>query len=196
MRANLKEHFDTIYKNKSWVLEEGDPLSGPGSRPDYCKPFVDWFCSYIADNNVTSMVDYGCGDGAMWYRFPEIDYVGIDVSQVALNAASARHPGKKYQLLFEPIPSAELILIKDVMIHLSDDEIQDWIDTVSTKFDTVVIVERDMNNDVDRSFRQYDRHEHLSYWGYCPIDITRFYQTYERVDLPELVADVFIINRK
>lgn len=200
MENKNESRFESIYKNKSWVLDDGDPLSGPGSRPDYCKEFVMWFNQFVVNNNLSSMVDYGCGDGMMWNgNLPKVNYHGIDLSPTALEEHEANTTSQFGITRSNDlhIPHADVILIKDVLIHLMDQNINELIEHIKANgFKYTVIVERDINNSVDCQYADYNRTEYLSYWGWCPIDITKFFDInqIETVEMPSLVADVFVIK--
>ena len=86
---------------------------------------------FVAEHAVTSVVEFGCGDGNQLTlaRYPS--YVGIDVSSVAIQLCRERFsddPTKRFELQSgaqSSNPMAELALSLDVIYHLLEDEVFD-----------------------------------------------------------------------
>jgi len=77
------------------------------------------------------VVDLGCGEGVvagmLRESLPEMDYVGIDVSEEAVNAARTFHPTLEFRVgsVFDPpaeLGSADVTLCLEVIEHLEDPE--------------------------------------------------------------------------
>src|SRR5437016_14293712 len=68
--------FSNIYASDAWTMG-----SGPGSLRAVNRPFIDFLTNFIHNNNVRSIVDFGCGD---WQYMKSVDlssvsYLGLDV---------------------------------------------------------------------------------------------------------------------
>jgi SAM-dependent methyltransferase len=119
----MKTFFEKIYQKKVFVIGHKKPasLSGPGSFPENVVHYLLFLKEFIEKNNVSSVVDFGCGDFKMYKNFSwdNINYVGIDVSQTAINIAK-KNEKKNIKFLHKEtvaLPKADLLLIKDVFGH-------------------------------------------------------------------------------
>lgn len=164
--------------NGTW---DNSSLSGPGSRPELCKPFADFFLRWIGNHrtDVQSMVEVSAGHWPTgWQRFvkwPHIDYTGVDLLEDVV-AADKRHlaengKGGLRSMVFQQgdmlvdasLPKADLLFTKDTLIHFPNEYIQQFLnDTVlqcPPKYKYVMFVHdsrpRDQaNNDIGR-FGEY-----------------------------------------
>ena len=120
MTESAQDIFARIYKLDSWALG-----SGPGSLPVANRPLTRLFESFIQENSVRSIVDFGCGD---WQYMSEVDlhgadYVGFDVVDDLLGRNKLLYSRPNVRFEHSPsdsddLPPADLLLIKDVLIHL------------------------------------------------------------------------------
>jgi len=125
-----------------------DSMSGPGSRPEVCKPFVDFFLKWLGEHkDVQSMVEVSAGHWPTgWQRlvqWPAIDYTGIDLLSDVIDADKAfvAKKGKESfglkSMLFQKgdmlndttMPKADLLFTKDTLIHFPNKYIQSFINT-------------------------------------------------------------------
>lgn len=121
--------FSEIYASGTWG--DGDePNSGSGSDDRVSAPFVDFVRSFITDHNVASVVDLGCGDFRVGGKLADlpIDYTGIDVvpGLVARNTTSFGTDRVRFlcrDITVDPLPSADLCIVRQVLQHLSNDQI-------------------------------------------------------------------------
>lgn len=130
-RMSVPETFQTIYRTKAWG-DNGEPFySGPGSHG----PVADMYCAaviaLIKENGVQSVVDFGCGDFAIGRRIVEatdVRYTGVDVVSdlIEHHKKTVHNPRVSFQcadITKDPIPSADLCLIRQVLQHLGNREI-------------------------------------------------------------------------
>jgi hypothetical protein len=126
-----REIFGKIYKSQIWGDgSEENPLSGSGSNPANAKPFVNFVKELIPREKVKSVLEVGHGDWAMWkdYRFPNLMYMGIDVAaglseQIQEIYADDFHAFQYLDFCETELPPADLLVTKDVLQHLPNDEI-------------------------------------------------------------------------
>ena len=111
-------------------------------------PYNEFVSKFIEDKNIKSVVDLGCGDWqSSWIIYDHlhhVDYVGIDCVESVINTNKMRHPRHKFISMdfisnAESIPSGDLCVIKDVLQHLTCQEIRDALDAVIKKFKYVMI---------------------------------------------------------
>lgn len=141
--------FQEIYERGAWGKNVG---SGRGSDPTYCAPYLEYVRKLIDSGKYSSVLDVGCGD---WQHSKLIDwrgltYLGVDMvdaifykeevpKNVLFSSADVLKKGT-LPLLFG-MRNWDLVLVKDVMQHWSDDEIQIFLDEfVSLPWKTVVVV--------------------------------------------------------
>ena len=114
--------FDDIYKNNRWGFG-----SGHGSLPSVTKGYRDFLEKFIRDNEIKHVVDYGCGD---WQFSRLIDwgsatYTGLDIVPSVVDENNKKHATetitfKSIQPGDTKLPKGDLIIVKDVLQHLSD----------------------------------------------------------------------------
>lgn len=105
--------------------------SGPGSFGKLAKYKADFLNSFVAEHAIGSVIEFGCGDGNQLalYEFPE--YVGLDVSPIAISMCRERFRSdntKRFEryknrlgFCLDNNMSAELTISIDVIFHLTDD---------------------------------------------------------------------------
>ena len=119
--------FDKIYENSYWGKG-----SGGGSSPEATQPYKVFLEEFIRQNDIKSIVDLGCGDWqfSQFLDFGRATYIGIDASKNVIidNQKSFSGPRVSFANLpknYSELPSAELLICKDVLMHLSTKEVQD-----------------------------------------------------------------------
>lgn len=131
----FKEYAQRIRDWKDQKLPGWDlAVSGPGSKVDHIRPFIDFLPAWMADHNVTSVVDVSSGhwpsgwqQGVKW---PAADYVGVDVTpenkeendEFIKNHGAAKFGLKSARFetndMRNSLPPADLLITKDTLIHL------------------------------------------------------------------------------
>lgn len=107
--------FDRIYRTNGWNGEES--RSGPGSGSVATQHVARAITDLVAELNVQSVLDLGCGDG---FWMPDLPgYLGVDVSAEAIRRAKRNHPARKYKVLREDLGKFDLVITRDAMQHLS-----------------------------------------------------------------------------
>jgi SAM-dependent methyltransferase len=122
-----KNIFNRIYNTGLWranITDVLDPNIEPNSQ--IYRPFVE---NFIKNQRIISVMEIGCGN---WETLKGIDlsgvdYTGVDVSDVVLSLAKQNAPpGTKLlnvNAVYDPLPTAELLLMKDVLQHWSNDDV-------------------------------------------------------------------------
>jgi SAM-dependent methyltransferase len=103
--------------------------SGSGSFGRLAEFKAKTLNDYVERNNIQSVVEFGCGDGAQLFlaRYPR--YVGVDIAGGSISTCRQRFRGddsKRFYLASE-LPSDlgrfDLVLSLDVIYHLVEDEV-------------------------------------------------------------------------
>jgi SAM-dependent methyltransferase len=128
---NLAETFGEVYRTKAWG-DNGTPFfSGGGSHGPVVEKYCAFVVQFIGDRQVQSVVDIGCGDftvGRQILEAADVRYTGVDVvPELIQHHQNTVHDPRVGFLCADatrdPLPSADLCLIRQVFQHLSNDEI-------------------------------------------------------------------------
>lgn len=134
--------FDQIYKENTWGDGKG---SGIGSEPQAVRPYTEFLQQFLEENQIQSIVDLGCGD---WQFSRELDlkgihYYGIDVAKSVIesNQKIYSSPTTEFSVLssYSDLPEADLLICKDMLMHLGRTEVQAIIRDAFPKFANVLI---------------------------------------------------------
>lgn len=124
-----KEIFTEIYDKNVWGG------SGGGSTPENTVEYRALLQKFMKDNDIKTVVDYGCGD---WGFSNQIDwtgikYLGIDCveSVIELNRLKYGTDDKIfYHQDYVPPFIADLLIVKDVFQHWSNNQIDDFFNGI------------------------------------------------------------------
>ena len=107
--------------------------SGAGSYGQFAEFKGQVLNSFVTDFNISSVIEFGCGDGNQLSLANYQSYIGLDVSKTAIKLCKERfkHDKTKSFFLYAPncfvdmcsVFKAELALSLDVIYHLVEDEI-------------------------------------------------------------------------
>lgn len=114
---SLRAVFDGIYQRNEWNGTE--TRSGPGSGDAATRRIRQALIALVAELGITSVIDAACGEG---YWQPDLpNYLGIDVSQKAIERAEQHHPDRWYRVqdVRKACPRGDLVLCRDAMQHVS-----------------------------------------------------------------------------
>lgn len=137
---NLNTLFDVVYETNYWGSG-----SGSGSNENLCRDYVAFLQEFFKTHNITSIVDAGCGDWQFSKNidFSGITYQGFDVASFVVNANTPRYSKDNisfhlYDGDFSKLPSADLLICKDVLQHLPIAKIKEFI-TILPRFKYALI---------------------------------------------------------
>jgi len=134
----VKDVFSNIYDKKLWIWG-----SGHGSLPATTISYRNILIDVIKSNDIKTVLDYGCGD---WQFSKLIDwnnlvdsYLGVDIVPSVIEKIQVYANDKiKFELLTPDwtFPQVDLIICKDVFMHLPNSMISDLLDKMkpSSKF--------------------------------------------------------------
>ena len=129
----MKQEFERIYAHNSW--RHG---SGEGSLPIHTRGYISFLQRFLRDHRISSIVDFGCGD----WQFSRLidwggaDYCGYDIVGSVISANIRRFRNSRVSFYeieppFESLPSADLLIVKDVFQHWSDETIFTFLPVVA-----------------------------------------------------------------
>lgn len=115
--------------------------SGPGSDAFYTTDYRAFLSKFIRLNAVRSVVDIGCGDWqfSRFIDFGDARYLGLDLVESVIQRNAARYAGNRVEFRVMPadmahVPGGDLLIMKDVLQHLSNDLIFAFFRTVFPRF--------------------------------------------------------------
>ena len=125
--------------NKETCLRDNkiETYSGPGSLLENTDLLVENLNKFISEYNIKSIIDVPCGDFNYMSKvnLDNVDYNGYDISLKAINLCKNKNNKnninfKVFDITSEKLPYADLIIIKDLFLHLSYDFIQKSLNNV------------------------------------------------------------------
>lgn len=132
----MSKAFCDIYDTGSWGHG-----SGPGSHPYFTIEYRAFLEKFIRMNAISSIADIGCGDWqfSQFLNLSGLSYVGYDVvsNLVATNQRRFGSPNVKFaEMPTDPsqVAPADLLLMKDVLQHLPDAMVFEYIRRVIPRF--------------------------------------------------------------
>ncbi len=136
--------------------------SGIGSYGNFAEFKAKEINNFIRTNNIKSSIEFGCGDGHQLSLINYECYLGLDVSQAAINICREkyRHDNtKSFSLLSEYNNTiAELSLSLDVLYHLTEDSVyHNYLRTLFASSDKFVII-YSTNFDSKKTFNFINKH--------------------------------------
>jgi len=150
--------FSEVYDNALWAHgKEANYLptgaryySGSGSYNRSSAKYIHLVGDYIKAHKITAITDIGCGDFNIGRQIcqqnPSISYNGVDVVPNLIRYNNENYGSEKIHFfcldtLREKTPSADLLLIRQVLQHLSNDDIQTLTHNCFPGFHHILITE-------------------------------------------------------
>jgi SAM-dependent methyltransferase len=106
--------------------------SGEGSYGELARAKAEFINSFVREHSVSSVIDFGCGDGNQLSLAEYPRYVGLDVSKAAIGLCVKRFTDDRAKSFFlydsryfvdnSGVFSADLALSLDVIYHLVEDQ--------------------------------------------------------------------------
>ncbi len=143
--------------------------SGPGSYGKFALFKAEILNGFVAEHEVRSVIEFGCGDGNQLELAAYPVYLGVDVSEAAIARCRERFradPSKTFQLAKDyDGHRAELALSLDVIFHLVEDDVferyMEALFQAATRF--VIIYSSNRDEPADRE-SMHVRHRRFSSW--------------------------------
>jgi SAM-dependent methyltransferase len=129
---DLATAFGRIYRERAWGVQKDAPFcSGSGSSGDAAIAYCEFVANFIREHRITSVMDVGCGDFRIGRRISEtgVNYLGVDVVPELIEHNRRHYSTDRIDfscldVTQEPLPPAELCLVRQVLQHLSNSEIK------------------------------------------------------------------------
>ena len=125
-----REIFAEIYRDNRWGGVAGTFSSGSGSSAAHADLYAKTVNAFAREHGVRRIVDLGCGDFTVGARLLDsgADYVGVDVVPELIEHNERRHGSARVSfvcldIVDEALPDGDLCLIRQVLQHLSNEQI-------------------------------------------------------------------------
>lgn len=130
-----EEAFTEIYDLGIWGRnEKGEGTSGGGSSPQATELYRSFIERFIDHYNIQSVVDVGCGDWSFsqLINWENVNYMGYDVVKYLVEKNREKFTQSNIHFFHgdattTDLPPADLLICKDVLQHLSNEDILSFI---------------------------------------------------------------------
>lgn len=157
-QAAADQVFADIYQNNHWKSAES--ISGKGSEIRQTEVLIKELSKLLKERQVRSVLDIPCGD-LNWMQkvdLENIDYTGADIVEELINTNAEKYKERtnfKFRvlnLITDPLPKCEMVIVRDCLVHLSYEEIFKAIENLKSSGSefllTTTFPEHHINHDI------------------------------------------------
>lgn len=143
--------------------------SGAGSYNHLAAFKAEVINSFVKNNNVNSVIEFGAGDGNQLCFADYPQYTGVDISPTAVELCQTlfhNDPTKKFMLLSDYKETrCELALSLDVIFHLVEDEVfSDYMHRLFRAATRFVIIYSSNTSENSQPGAPHVRHREFTHW--------------------------------
>lgn len=120
---NIETFDSTKYWEERYVNGGNSGNGSYGFLAEYKRDFLNQF---IVENNINSLLEYGCGDGNQLSMINCDRIIGVDVSKTAIDTCKKMLPNSEFITINKgefPKIKTDLLLSLDVIYHLIEDDV-------------------------------------------------------------------------
>lgn len=151
---SLEETFTKAYENRVWGTDpKGYGTSGSGATLETTIEFREYLQNFLKEHQIRSVIDFGCGDWVWAYAIDWecVEYYGYDVVKSLIDRNTLMFSSSTVNFIHADalsveLPEADLLICKDVLQHLSNQDIHLFISKLN-KF-KYCIIQNDIYSDV------------------------------------------------
>jgi SAM-dependent methyltransferase len=153
---STEEVFTDIYLHNRWGGKAGTFSSGTGSSEEsIVVPYVEAVRKWLRENGAEplTVVDLGCGDFGVGQQLADLcgHYIGVDIVKPVIehnrrNSGTDRIEFRHLDMLSEPLPEGQICFLRQVLQHLSNDQIQSLLPRLD-KYRWILITEHQPSAD-------------------------------------------------
>ena len=135
---STNEVFTEIYNSNHWKSSES--ISGTGSEIKQTESLINDLDKLLTDMNIASVLDLPCGDFKWMQKvdLSKIDYVGADIVEELIKSNIRQYKEREnlkfkvLNLITDPLPKSDMIIVRDCLVHLSYDDINNAIKNIKS----------------------------------------------------------------
>jgi len=137
-KMNSKEIFTEIYNTNHWKSLES--ISGSGSESNQVNSLIQDLEKLLNDLKIKTLLDIPCGD-LNWMKkinLTNIDYIGADIVEELIECninqfkERTNFKFKVLNLINDSLPTSDIIIIRDCLVHLSYENIFKAIENIKS----------------------------------------------------------------
>lgn len=157
--------FSDIYSNNKWGGETGEFYSGEGSHSERLfEKYIDYVNGLINEKSVKTVVDLGCGDFNIGQRIHADQYCGVDIVEQLIDRNRREYAKENIRfecldIVDDELPDGDLCLVRQVLQHLSNEEIKKVLGKL-VKYRYVVVTEHVTNEEYISDYNLDQEHSH------------------------------------
>ena len=147
-RRGTQAVFEEIYADNRWGGVPGEFCSGSGSDVAFTEKYAQLVRAFVHEHAIARIVDVGCGDFRVGRQIvsPSVRYTGVDVVKplIEYNQRTYGGPGVSFvhcNAVTDALPDGELCLIRQVLQHLSNDQVQAIVHKALKQYRYVLVTE-------------------------------------------------------
>jgi SAM-dependent methyltransferase len=198
----LSHVFNEIYAKGMWRPEgaQAEFHSGPGSLAAVTAGYEAFVAGILQrDASIATLVDIGCGDFQVSQRILSrvhrpLNYIGCDIASLVVQHNQRVHgrPGridfKTLNVATDPLPHGDIVTIREVFQHLSNDTILAALANLRGTFKRAIITEAlplepsAPNLDIVSGYRTRDGYNSGVYLELAPFNL----KVLERYEVPAI----------
>tara|TARA_B100000029_G_C17265624_1_gene847938 strand:- start:72 stop:824 length:753 start_codon:yes stop_codon:yes gene_type:complete len=154
LNKEKKEIFKEIYRKKLWSPESEKInykyYSGIGSHyPELTNNYIDKVKEFLSSfSKKPNVIDLGCGDFAIGskIRFMCDRYIAVDVFEELINFNKDKYKDlnvdfRVLDITSDELPNAEVCFVRQVLQHLSNKSILNFVQLAKNKYKYLIITE-------------------------------------------------------
>ena len=155
-QRTTKDRFTIIYQKELWKGSES--VSGYGSGLKYTENLRKTIVEIVNRFKIGSILDLACGD-FNWMRYVvekiPASYLGVDIVDSMIEINKLKHESYKVNfttldIVNDVIPSADLVICRDVLFHLPNEDILRIINKVVKSSSKYLLITNHIAVDTDR----------------------------------------------
>lgn len=135
---STNEVFTEIYSSNHWKSSES--VSGTGSVIRQTETLINELNKLLTEMNIASVLDLPCGDFKWMQKvyLSKIDYVGADIVEELIKSNIRQFKEKEnlkfkvLNLITDPLPKCDMIIVRDCLVHLSYKDINSAIKNIKS----------------------------------------------------------------
>jgi hypothetical protein len=149
-RRDVAAIFTDVYDGSVWGTGETAFYSGGGSDARFAVPYCETVRSYVDELQIEHpvIVDLGCGDfrvGRALVEGWDVEYIGLDVVPTLIEHVQQQYgrDGIRFvcaNLVADELPPGDVCLVRQVLQHLSNDEIRETLGKLE-RYPHVIVTE-------------------------------------------------------
>jgi hypothetical protein len=170
---SLTNTFYNKFKNNSWSSKES--VSGTGSELEITKDLRLGLQNLLKKYNIKSMLDAPCGD-FNWMKemdLSNIKYIGADIVPeiIEKNKSLYNFEFKVMNIVTDKIADVDLLLVRDCLVHLSNDSIIKFIENVKNSNVKYLLTTSFTDKNIDHKWKKSVLNSDIPDGGWRPINL-------------------------